>query len=200
MIDWKSALGEVAKVAPAVATALGGATTGGVTAGAVTMIASMLGIDEDPASFVAATKNPEKRAELVRINADHQRELEKMRLDAEAKHAAEETKRLSEVNATIRAELGTEGWYRSGWRPAVGWVLALSFGAMAVALVVSVLRDPSQLPSAMDGIITLIVAMGTVLGVNINARTMEKHLRATGTMPVTLLDAIKARVSQKSKE
>lgn len=144
MIDWKSALGEVAKVFPAVATALGGAATGGVTAGAVAMIASMLDIDEDPASLIVAAKYPDKRAELVRINNEHRRELESMRLRAEQAHAAEETKRLSEVNAAMRAELGAEGWFKSGGRPAVGWVPALSFGAMAAALVVSVRVIPAS--------------------------------------------------------
>lgn len=47
----------------------------------------------------------------------------------------------------------------------------------------------------MDGIITLIVTMGTVLGVNINARTTEKRLDRTGAKPVTLIDAVKTRLS-----
>lgn len=196
MIDWKAAAAEVGKIAPAVATALGGPGVGGVTAGAVTMVASMLGIDEDPASFIAATKNPEQRAELIRINNEHQRELEKLRMQAEQARAAEETKRLQAINETMQAELNTDGWFKSGWRPAIGWVLAISFGAMAIGLVVTLLRDPSQLPSIMDGIITLIVAMGAVLGININARSSDKHLQATGTKPLTFMDAIKTRVAK----
>ncbi|WP_110647596.1 3TM-type holin [Salinicola peritrichatus] len=195
-VDWKSAIGEVAKYAPAVATALGGPGVGGVTAGAAKVVSSMLGIDDDPASFVAATKNPELLAKLQQINNDHERELLSLRLQAEQAAAAEKTKQMTEVNATIRAELGTEGWFKSGWRPAIGWVMALAFAVMSGAMAYALIVDPSQLPSIMDGIITLIVAMGTVLGVNINARTTEKHLQTTGTKPLSLMDAIKTRVAK----
>lgn len=195
-IEWKDAIGEVAKYAPAVATALGGPGVGGIAAGAAQMVSGMLGIDNGPASFVAATKNPEMLAKLQQINNDHERELLSLRLQAEQAAAAEKTKQMTEVNATIRAELGTEGWFKSGWRPAIGWVMALSFAVMSGAMAYALIIDPSQLPSIMDGIITLIVAMGTVLGVNINARTTEKHLEQTGTKPMSFMDAIKTRVAK----
>ncbi|WP_110665182.1 3TM-type holin [Salinicola halophilus] len=196
MIDWKSAAAEVAKVAPSVASAIGGPAVGGVTTGAVTMLANMLGIDEDPASFVAATKDPEQRAELVRINNEHRRELESMRLQAEQASAAEETKRLTEINTTMRAELGTEGWFKSGWRPATGWVFMLSLGALVAALIYCIVRNPALLanPETVGLLCWVIGTMGAALGINVRERTKGKQIKA-GQKPTSLYNAIRARTN-----
>ena len=82
-MDWRSAVVEVAKYAPAVATALGGPAVGGAATGAALMVTSALGIENDPAALVAATQDPAKRAELVRLNNEHRQALEAMRLEAE---------------------------------------------------------------------------------------------------------------------
>lgn len=192
-MNWKDAVEEVAKYAPAVATALGGPAAGGIATGASALITSLLGVENSPAGLVAATQDPEKKVELVRINNEHRQELTRLALEAQAKADAETTQRLGEINATIRAELSHDGIFKSGWRPAIGWVLALAFGLMSVAMAASLLRDPSQLPAIMDGVITLVVAMAAVLGVNINARSKDKRVAITGEAPRTFMDAIKVK-------
>jgi hypothetical protein len=192
-MDWRDAISEVAKYAPTVATALGGPAAGGIASGAAAMVTGLLGVENSPAGLVAATQDPAKQAELIRIENEHKRELTRMAFEAQAKADAEETARLSETNATMRAELSHEGVYKSGWRPAIGWVLAMAFGVMSVAMAVSLLRDPSQLPAIMDGVITLVVAMAAVLGVNINARSKDKRVAMTGEAPRSFLDAIRTK-------
>ncbi|WP_413616425.1 holin family protein [Halomonas cupida] len=193
-MNWRDAVEEVAKVAPSVALALGGPAAGGVAAGASIAITNMLGIENDPAALVAATQDPAKRAELVRINNEHREALEGMRLEAEKAAAAEVTKRLTETQATMRAELAHEGIWKSGWRPALGWVFALSLGALALVMAYTIAIDPTVVsdPEFTGMLIWLFVTMGAALGINVRQRTVDKAMER-GQQPRSFMDAIKTR-------
>ena len=191
-LDWRSAVGEVAKYAPAVATALGSPLAGGVVSGAAGIVTSLLGVENSPAGLIAATQDPDKRAELVRIDNEHKRELTRMAIEAKAKADAEETARLAETQATMRAELSTGGWFKTGWRPMVGWVMAYSFAALATGLTWTMVSDPSQFPSIVDTAIALIVVMGPVLGLNLRERTKTYQIKA-GQKPTSFLDSLLLR-------
>lgn len=193
-MEWRDAVQEVAKYAPAVATALGGPGVGGITAGAASMVTGLLGIENDPAALVAATQDPKARAELIRINNEHRRELERLRLEAEAAQAAEETARLAEISKTMRAELSTDGWFKSGWRPALGWVFAAALGGLAGVMVLTIAREPSLVgdPEFTGMLIWLFVTMGAALGINVRERSKDKA-RQLGQAPRTFLDALKLR-------
>lgn len=193
-MEWRDAITEVAKYAPAVATALGGPAAGGVTAGASRMVTELLGVEDSPAGLVAATQDPEKRAELIRINNTHKEKLEQMRLDAELAHAAEETARLTETNKTMRAELGADGWFKSGWRPALGWVFAASLGAMAGVMAYTVAMEPTLVgdPEFTGMLVWLFVTMGAALGINVRERSKDKA-RMMGDSPKNFMDSILKR-------
>lgn len=189
-MNWRDAIEEVAKYAPAVATSLGGPTIGGITAGAAAMVTSALGVRNTPAALVSALEDPVKREALVRLNNEHERELISIRLQAEAAQAQEETKRLSEINQTIRAELATEGWWRTGWRPFNGWMLTASLAAVNFGLVAVVIRDPTQLQAVVEVLIWSVVAQGAVQGVNIKKRSDDKQVMM-GRAPASFMDAIR---------
>lgn len=189
-MNWLDAVEEVAKYAPAVATALGGPAVGGITAGAAKMVTSALGVRNSPAALVSALEDPAKRETLVRLNNEHERELISIRLQAETAQAQEETKRLSEVNQTIRAELATEGWWRAGWRPFNGWMLSASLAAVNFGLLAVVIRDPTQLPVVVDVLIWSVVAQGAVQGINIKKRSDDKQA-IMGRAPTSFMDSIR---------
>lgn len=190
-MNWRDAVSEVAKYAPAVATALGGPGVGGITAGASRMVTGLLGVEDSPAGLVAATQDPEKRAELIRINNQHREKLEGMRLDAEAAHAAEETARLAETQKTMRAELSHDGWFKSGWRPALGWVFAASLGALAAVMAYTIAREPKLVgdPEFTGMLVWLFVTMGGALGINVRERSKDKA-RQLGQAPRTFMDSL----------
>ncbi|MBW5800076.1 3TM-type holin [Halomonas elongata] len=194
-MEWRDAVTEVAKYAPAVATALGGPAAGGVTAGAAQMVTSALGVENSPAGLVAATQDPEKRAELQRINNEHRRELERMRLDAEAAQAAEVTARLTETNKTMRAELQHDGWYKSGWRPLAGYAFTASLFGLALVVIVAIARDPSLLSEehVMAVLAWLIATLGAAVGINVRERSKDKA-RQLGQEPGSFMDAVKTKV------
>lgn len=188
-MQWSDVAQTVGKIAPVLGAALAGPAGSAVGS----LVATALGVTNSPEALAGATADADQRIKLAQIEQDHRREILSLTLTAQAKAEAEETARLQTTQETMRAELQHEGVYKSGWRPAIGWVMAFSFGAMTAAMAVSVLRDPSQLPDVMDGIITLIVSMGAVLGVNIHSRSKDKRVSMTGEMPATFMDALKKR-------
>ncbi|WP_016854777.1 3TM-type holin [Halomonas smyrnensis] len=191
MMDWKDAVTEIAKYAPAVATAIGGPSAGGVTAGAARMVTSALGVEDSPAGLVAATQDEEKRAELIRLNNEHRRELEKMRIDAEAADAAEKTARLVETQKTMRAELQADGWFKSGWRPGLGWIFCGSLGSIAGVLAYTIAQDPTVVtdPEFSGMLVWIVGTMGAALGINVRERSKDKA-RQAGQRPASFLNSL----------
>ncbi|MEA3250152.1 MAG: 3TM-type holin [Pseudomonadota bacterium] len=190
-MEWKDAVSEVAKYAPAVATALGGPAAGGIASGAASLVTGLLGVENSPAGLVAATQDPEKRNELQRINNEHRQELTRLALESQAKAEAEQTQRLSETQQTMRAELAQEGWFKSGWRPMVGWVFALSLGALAAVMAYAIAIDPTLVsdPEFTGMLVWLFVTMGASLGINVRERSKDKA-RELGYSPMTFMQAI----------
>ncbi|MDR5867936.1 3TM-type holin [Halomonas koreensis] len=195
-MDWKDAIEAVAEHAPAVATALGGPTAGGITAGAARMVTGLLGVENTPEGLAGALQDPAKLAELKRIDNDHRLELEKLRLEAEAAKAAEETARLAEINKTIRAETQSEDAFVRRWRPTFGYLVALAWLLQSGAIGWALVRDPSQAGSLAQAVTALTpmwsVALA-ILGINVHKRSQDKQV-AAGQRPSGFMDAIKGIV------
>lgn len=169
---WESIKGMVASAAPALGTALGGPAGGAVGS----MIAGALGVEDSPDAVAQAMKtDPEAAAKLQRIQNEHERELRSMVLEAE-------TSRLSQINKTMRAELAHDGVFKSGWRPAIGWVLALTIGALMASLVYAIFTNPSKAPDIIDSATVIISLMMVVLGVSVKKRSDDKAV-SQGMVP-----------------
>lgn len=185
MASWKDIIGTVAKVAPALGTALGGPA--GAAVG--TAIAAAVGTKADPeevqraleADPQAAVKLREIQANLQLAEMAHDTELKKAEIGATAAH-------MGDINETMRAEIAAKGLYKTGWRAAIGWVIAGSLGLSSIAvsacLVLAVLRAPDMLQELISAMITLFISGAYILGVNINASSKETQTATTGKPPV----------------
>lgn len=188
-MNWRDAVEEVAKYAPAVATALGGPAVGGITAGASKMVTGFLGVEDDPGALVKALGDPAKRDALIKLNNEHERELLSLRLQAEKAQAEEATKQLQAVNATAQAELAAEPGFRTNWRPFNGWMMGISLSAVNIGMVALAFMSPDQLDTIIDVLIWSVAAQGAVQGINIKQRSNDKRLRL-GQSPVSFMDEI----------
>lgn len=176
-MDWSDIAGVVGKVAPLIGGVLGGPA--GAAAGAV--LSSVLGTDNNPEAIANAVRNdPQAAVKLREAELEHVAEMQRLLLQGEAQRLEAETQQMISVNKTMQAELQADGLFKSAWRPAIGWVMAAAFALIAAAMCYTLVQDPSQLPDVMDGIITLIIAMGGVLGVNIHKRSQDKQIALTG--------------------
>lgn len=185
-MNWKDIADTVGKVAPLIGGVLGGPA--GAAAGAV--LSSVLGTDNNPEAIANAVRNdPEAAVKLRQAELDHAAEMQRLLLQGESQRLEAETHQMIAVNETMRAELQADGLFKSAWRPAIGWVMAAAFALVAAAMCYTLVRDPNQLPNVMDGVITLIVAMGGVLGVNIHKRSQDKQVALTGRAPRGLFGA-----------
>lgn len=188
-MNWSGIAESVSKFAPAI----GGVLAGPAGAAAGTVLASVLGTDDSPEAVAAAIQaDPEAAAKIRQAELEHATQMRKLLLESRTAEQAEKTARMAEINKTMRAELAHDGWWRAGWRPAVGWVMALSVLAIVGGLVASLVREPGQIEPVVDAIIALVVVMGPVLGVNIHQRSRDKQV-AAGIQPAGLLQSLLGR-------
>lgn len=200
---WKDAVDKVAQVAPAVATALGGPAAGGITAGAARMVTGLLGVENTPEGLLGAIDDPAKLAELKRIDAEHRRELEKLRLEAEAAQAQEATKRLAEINQTIRAEAASNDGYVRRWRPTFGYLVAIAWAVLTLAIAGSIVMAPGQAGTVAQAITALTpmwsVALA-ILGINVSKRSQDKQVAAGQPPAPGFMGAIATRLAGRQKD
>lgn len=204
-MEWNEVGRAVAKFAPALGTVLGGPL--GTVAGG--MIAAVFGADDDPESVAKAIeRDPEAAVKLAEIDAEVKKHRASLALQAKQAELAartaeltEGTRRMAEVNTTMRAELTAAvsgvGGYRTGWRPAFGWIMAASFGWIMFAIGYLLLEDPAQVAVAAQGVASLTTIWGVglaVLGVAVWKRSDDKALGADPAK-LTVLGAVAQRIA-----
>jgi len=92
---------------------------------------------------------------------------------------------LTQVNRTMRAEVGSEDAYVRRWRPTFGYAVALAWTAQAGGLTYAMVATPEYAGELMAGMTHLSVIWGvalSVLGINVAKRSQDKAL-AAGKLP-----------------
>ncbi|MFI9653049.1 3TM-type holin [Guyparkeria halopsychrophila] len=187
-MNWSDVGKMVGKAAPLVGTALGGAP--GAAIGG--LVASVLGVDNDPTAVARAIEaDPQALERIKQMEIDHREELTRMHLQAE-------TTRLAEVNQTMRAEAGSDDPYVRRWRPTFGYLTALSWATLVTAIAWSIAFEPkhagtvAQIVSAVTPMFGVALA---VLGINVSKRSQDKQV-AAGQQPKGLLTAIAEKIGK----
>jgi len=184
---WDSIKGMVASAAPLIGGAIGGPFGG--AAGKI--IASALGTSEDPDEISKALQNdPDALVKIKQAEMEHQRELRQMTLQAE-------TERFSQQHQTIRAELDSDNFYKSGWRPTIGWVLALSLAAIMASLATAIFRNPASAADVMTAASGVLMFMAGLLGYNAKKRSDDKMVKA-GLQPKGIGEALQGLFGKRS--
>ena len=212
-MDWSSVVPVVASLAPMAGSILGGlipfpgASLIGQKFGEI--IAKQFGLPATatPASVntaIATAGEETARAKInaaveqARIEIDGFVEIEKAYL-----HTVEVG--ILQTGETMRAEIGHEHWFFTGWRPAIGWIFvlfALSFGVMltvaaAAAAFFSNPRPLEILTNSWPIFATYFGVLGLMVGAYIPSRSMEKKTAvenaATGTKPTIANTIIKKK-------
>lgn len=190
-MNWSDIKGAIGKAAPMVGSLLGGKA--GESMGG--MVASALGVDNDPDSVMEALQNdPEALVKIQDIEREHQREMRSMVIEAEtAKHA--------EVNKTMRTEAASNDPYVRRWRPTYGYATCFTWVvqslAVAAAIIAAAFVYPERAGDIMNGLAALMGSMMamwgialSVLGVNVHKRSQDKQVQA-GQTPTGLMGLLK---------
>lgn len=188
--SWDGVKETVAKAAPLLGSALGG-PAGGAVGG---LIASALGVEDKPDAIAKALESdPDAIIKLQELQKTHQRELERMHLEAE-------TTRLSEINQTMRAEATANDGYVRRWRPTFGYMVALTWLVQSVAIAWTMVAEPTEAANLINAVTALTPMWGialSILGINITSRSRDKRV-AKGQDGRGLLEKLTDGIGSKS--
>lgn len=178
---WSSIVDKVAPFAPLLGKAL--ALTGPVGAIAGGLLATALGVEETPDAVAQAIQSdPGAVLRLKEVESNNAAQLQRAVIEAE-------TARMTEINKTMRAEYAADGWYKTGWRPMIGYVLAFGFGGILSGLVYSLFTHPENAGDIVSNATVIITTMCAVLGISVRERSKDKA--ATNGRPYpSLLDKV----------
>jgi len=168
--SWDSIKDTVARAAPLLGSALGPA--GGAVG---TLIATALGVDDNPDAVARAIKaDPQALVKLKELEREHERELKRMVLEAE-------TARLTEINKTMRAEAAANDGFVRRWRPTFGYMVALTWLIQSVAIAWAMVGSPENAAALINAVTALTPMWGialSILGINISSRSRDKRVNA----------------------
>lgn len=198
-----------AKVASAGAQVLGGLISGGpVGAGlaAVRVVATELGVphaeaESDPSVLAhALDRDPKVAARLREIESAERVRLRELSAELAKAELLADRDRIDAVNETIRAELASPSGYRAGWRPAFGYLLAISWGWVMFAIGFLLIERPADAPAAITAVANLFpmwsVALA-VVGVSVIKRTEDKRVAAGAPTGPSLTRALVERIAKR---
>lgn len=183
-MSWSSIKEAVSPFAPLLGKAL--ALTGPVGAVAGGLLANALGVDETPEAVAQAIQaDPNAVLRIKEVELNNAAQLQRSIIEAE-------TTRLTEINKTMRAEYSADGWYKTGWRPMIGYVLAFGFGGILAGLVYSLFKHPENAGEIVSNATVIITTMCAVLGISVRERSKDKAA-AMGQTRNGILDKLFSR-------
>lgn len=186
-MNWIDIARMIAPAAPALGGILGGfvPVPGGALAGQAlgNVIARALGVSATPDAVAAAVGATPNDVLVAKLNAaaDEARAQWPAFAQAEQAYFDAQAKAAESVNTTMRAELGNEHWFFTGWRAASGWVFVASAGTFACILMwataraVALASDPLKaISDAWPIYVAFFGILAAMVGVYIIGRAPEK--------------------------
>jgi len=130
----------------------------------------------------------EEKAAIFSKHPELMAELKTKAMELEASIAKEQTKNMSDVNETARAELNAGNWWQKGWRPFNGYMFPVA--VILCYVVVPVWAWHANALLTVEVPATLWVIWAGILGVAVYGRNQEKK-PAGGTSPGGIMKVIK---------
>ena len=166
-MSWSVVKNVIGKAAPLVGGLLGGPVGGSVGA----LIASTLGVDNDPDEVLRELKNnPDALVKIKTLESEERVALRQLAVQAASNNLAADTARIRAVNATMQAESVSEKWPQWAWRPYNGFLFGTTIFCVYFVLPLIDIASPS-IPSE------IWIGWGAVLGVSAWHRGVDKRLK-----------------------
>ena len=184
-MDWKDIAGVVGKFAPLLGTLVGGPA--GAAIGS--LIASAIGTENTPSAVSQALQvSPDAAVKLAQIEADERVKLQGLITDQAKADIAAQAQASSDVNKSIQTEAASEHWPTYGWRPAIGFAVALAvvlsvftvFAAYGAAIIYGKSEGLAQLPGILAAVAGIIAVVSPILGI---ASYFRGKMQAEATIP-----------------
>lgn len=128
-LTWKDIATDVGKAAPV----LGGLLAGQAGAAVGSIVASALGVGNNPSDVkVALATDPDAAVKLADIEKDRTLGLQSLVVQAEQNRLVAATAAQLAVNETMQSEDKSDHWPTYSWRPAIGFAVGLNVVASSV--------------------------------------------------------------------
>ena len=189
-MDW----GDIAETAVSLgAPLLGSVLAGPAGAKAGTIIASLLGSNDDPDSVLQAMQGDGVADKIKLLEAENAAQLRTLSLEGEIRN-------ISEVNRTMRQEINSKRPYIRNARPTALYGATFSCIFMVLIAGFVLLADTSKisaLATLFQYIIWPITALCAIGGVYVNKRSHDKHVEAGHAPPQGILQQFIGRLGGK---
>jgi hypothetical protein len=185
--DWKNAGKAVKTVAPILGGLVGGPLGSSAANAGASILASALGVEEDPDQVMQVIEqDPEALARVREAEIRHQTRLRELRVEQAISQQAEETKRIQVVNATMQAEARSEHWAQWFWRPFCGFCAGGSLTLLVVFCAILAWRAISagnegamrMIPDLIGAFLPIFGVFGAILGVASWHRGKKQRIEA----------------------
>jgi hypothetical protein len=144
-------------------------------------------------------EEPAAIAEALKANPELLAQFQRMATEVVIAEMNEETKRLAETNATMRAEIASNDPFVRRARPAFLYAMALTWTLQMIGLMVAIALNPQQgaaLITAAAGLTAMWSVALAVVGVYVKGRSDEKKVAAGKDAP-SMLESIADMVGRK---
>lgn len=151
----------------------------------------------DVALEVTEHRNPKEAVIALQQNPELQLKLQEAMTPVIIAEYEAETRRLETVNATMRAEAASNDPYVRRWRPTLGYVVSLSWGAQMSGLTYAIVALPDSAPAILGAMGSLTAIWGvalSILGISVAKRSQDKQVAAGQAIPRGLFQSLTERL------
>lgn len=176
----------LSKVVPGIVRWLGGDKAGDVADTAIDVAKTIAGVDDGESALTQIQNDPA-------LQIAYQQAMQPVLV---ARYEAE-TKQLESINATMRAEYASKQWFIAGWRPFFGYIVAVSWLLLMVALGYVIFAAPDKAPAVISAMASLSFMWSialAVLGISVRERSKDKQVAAGHDPGMGLMGAIASRI------
>lgn len=148
------------------------------------------------AKRIAGIDDPEEAIHAINNDPSLQIQLQQAMQPVLIAQFESEAKKLESINATMRAEYASNRSFVANWRPFFGYVVALSWLLLMVALSVVILTKPEEAPAIIAAMASLSFMWSialAVLGVSVQQRSKDKQIAAGHSPGPGIVSAIASR-------
>lgn len=150
-------------------------------------------------NVITGKQSLEDGMELIKANPDLLVKYQETMNDVILHQLDAETRQLEAINATMRAEYGSDDNYTRRWRPTMGYCVTIAWFLQMAAISVTIVKEPTMAATVINAMAQLTALWGValaILGVAVVKRSEDKQT-AAGFEPTGILGAIRGAISKK---
>lgn len=150
-------------------------------------------------NVITGKQSLEDGMELIKANPELLIKYQQTMNDVILHELDAETRQLEAINATMRAEYGSDDNYTRRWRPTMGYCVTIAWFLQMAAISVTIVKDPTMAATVINAMAQLTALWGValaILGVAVVKRSEDKQT-AAGFEPSGILGSIRNAIGKK---